>query len=242
MSKRQRRKRRRRKRRRTPAFKAFLQNMAEVRRLLQIHGLLTGTGPGRRWGTEVLNKSAVVLVVACWEAYLEDIASNAFDVALDGCPKPLHFPKEVTKRVGASLREAKDERTIWTLAGHGWKQALSDYKTKTIEKFHNPNSKSVDDFFLRVLGIDALSQGWHWTGMSNVKAKAKLDKIVHVRGSIAHRVQHSSPVRLTTVRNYQGHIRRLVRITDAELVKRFKLWQGAGGPSLAAAAGGATST
>jgi hypothetical protein len=62
--------------------------MTEVRRLLQIHGQLGGTGPGRRWGSEVLNKSAVVLLVACWEAYLEDLVTHAFDESLNRCDKP----------------------------------------------------------------------------------------------------------------------------------------------------------
>ncbi len=208
---------------RTPAFRTFLENMAEVRRLLQIHGQLGGPGPGRRWGTEVLNKSAVVLLVACWEAYLEDVASFAFDAALSRCQEPRRFPKEVIRRVGESLRDTKDERVIWNLAGSGWKDVLSSYKTKTTEKFHNPNSNSVDDFFLRVLGVKSVSKCWHWTGMSVEGAKAKLDRIVNVRGSIAHRVQHSTPVRLATVKSYQGHVRRLVGKTDVEIRKSLKI-------------------
>lgn len=141
---------------RTPAFRTFLENMAEVRRLLQIHGQLGGPGPGRRWGTEVLNKSAVVLLIACWEAYLEDVASFAFDTALKRCQKPDHFPKEVIKRVGESLHDAKDQRVIWRLAGSGWKAVLSDYKTRTIEKFHNPNSNLGGHF----------KTGQRWSGQN----------------------------------------------------------------------------
>lgn len=211
------------KRSRTPAFQAFLENMTEVRRLLQIHGELTGSGPGRRWHTEVLNKSAVVLLIACWEAYLEDIASFAFDSALSRCQAPRHFPKEVIRRIGESLRDAKDERLIWNLAGSGWKNVLSDYKIKIIEKFHNPNSESVDDFFHRILGMKGVSKCWHWTGMSADRARTKLDRIVGVRGSIAHRTQHSRPVHLSTVKNYQGHVRRLVRKTDSEIRRRLKI-------------------
>ncbi len=208
---------------RTSAYKTFAENMQEVKRLLQIHEQLGGTRPGRRWGSEVLNKSAVVLLVACWEAYLEDVASVGFDASLSACSKPRHFAKEVIKRVGEALRHAKDERKIWEIAGNGWKRVLSDHSAKTIENFHNPNSKSVDDFFLRILGMNGISKCWHWAGMSPERAKAKLDGIVNVRGSIAHRVQHSSPVHLTTVRSYQGHVIRLVRKTDADIRKRLKI-------------------
>jgi hypothetical protein len=44
------------------------------------------------------------------------------------------------------------------------------------------------------------------SGSSVERAKTKLDGIVNVRGSIAHRVQYSDPVRLATVKNYQGHV------------------------------------
>lgn len=206
---------------RTPAYREFLGNMEGVGRLLQIHGKLSGKGPGRRWGTEVLNKSAVVLLLACWEAYLEDVAAHAFNTMLKGSVKPAQFPKEVIKRVGQSLRDEKDERAIWRLAGDGWKTALLDYMVTVIQKFHNPNSISVDDFFLRILGIKSISQCWHWTGMSTQRAKTKLDRIVAVRGSIAHRVKHTSPVHLNRVRDFRQHVRKLVRSTDRAILKEL---------------------
>ena len=48
------------------------ENMREVNRLLEIHWELTGGQPGRRHGVEVLNKSAIVLITACWESLVED--------------------------------------------------------------------------------------------------------------------------------------------------------------------------
>jgi RiboL-PSP-HEPN len=217
-------KQRRRKRKRTPAYRAFWSNMTDVNRLLEIHTLLGGSGPGRRRGAEVLNKSAVVLLVACWEAYLEDVVSHAFEVALEDCQDPLNFPKEVWRLVGLSLRQAKDERVIWGLAGQGWKHVLLEHKNNMIKKFHNPKSRRVDELFHNVLGITTVSKCWRWPGISNTKARKKLDGIVNVRGRIAHRVQHSSPVRLKTVKNYQGHVQRLVLITDVEIRKRLKHW------------------
>jgi hypothetical protein len=197
--------------------------MESVGQLLQIHGILGGKGPGRRWGTEVLNKSAVVLLLACWEAYLEDVAAHAFDSMLKHCTKPAQLPKEVIKRVGHSLREVKDERAIWRLAGDGWKTALSEYVDTAIQKFHNPNSVSVDDLFLRILGMENMSQCWHWTGMSSTRAKTKLDRIVTIRGSIAHRVKHTSPVHLNRVRDFRKHVRKLVRSTDRAILNELEI-------------------
>jgi RiboL-PSP-HEPN len=209
--------------RRTPAYSAFLENMAEVRALLKIHGILGGSAPGRRWGTEVLNKTAIVLLVACWEAYLEDVAAFAFQKLLACCTEPREFPKDVLKRVGDSLRACKDERMIWNIAGDGWKAALSDYRSKVIDSFHNPNSKSVDGFFFQVLGLKEISTCWHWPGMSVERARAKLNGLVSIRGSIAHRVKHTAPVHLSQVKNYRGHVRRLVQKTDRKIRRLLKI-------------------
>ena len=58
------------------ARKAFDANVADVDRLLALHSTAGGAGQGRRYGLEVLNKSAIVLVTAYWEAYCEDIAAE----------------------------------------------------------------------------------------------------------------------------------------------------------------------
>jgi hypothetical protein len=44
-------------------------NLTEIDRLLELHALVGGKTKGRRRGLEVLNKSAIVLITAYWEAY-----------------------------------------------------------------------------------------------------------------------------------------------------------------------------
>ena len=58
---------------------AFDKNAADIERLLEIHADLGGDQRGRRFRLEVLNKSAVVLITAFWEAYCEDLAAEALD-------------------------------------------------------------------------------------------------------------------------------------------------------------------
>jgi len=60
----------------------FEGNVGEVKRILEIHREIAGKAPGRKRDVEVLNKSAVVLLVACWEAFIEDLAEAAFDFLL----------------------------------------------------------------------------------------------------------------------------------------------------------------
>ena len=58
------------------AKQKFDKNCEDINKLLEFHESSGGSSPGRRYGLEVLNKSAVVLICAIWEAYCEDIAAE----------------------------------------------------------------------------------------------------------------------------------------------------------------------
>lgn len=51
----------------------FIDNVSDLTELFKLHVKQTGKGPGRRRGVEVLNRSAIVLTTACWEAFVEDV-------------------------------------------------------------------------------------------------------------------------------------------------------------------------
>jgi hypothetical protein len=61
------------------ARSAFDQNAADIQRLLDLHQRVGGDSRGRRYGLEVLNKSAIVLITAFWEAYCEDLAAEGLE-------------------------------------------------------------------------------------------------------------------------------------------------------------------
>jgi len=58
---------------------ALIDNVNEVDRLSQIHGQITTKGPGYKHDVQVLHKSTIVLLVACWEAYVEYLAKEALE-------------------------------------------------------------------------------------------------------------------------------------------------------------------
>ena len=57
----------------------FFDNLGEVYELLGIHQQIAGTGTGRKIGVQTLNKSCIVLLTACWETFIEELISDAFD-------------------------------------------------------------------------------------------------------------------------------------------------------------------
>lgn len=198
----------------------FAANTTDVLDLMEIHNLLGGTRPGRRSAIlQVLNKSAIVLITACWEAYIEDVAREAFDAMLNKCVDPQNFPSKVRVLASKILREDPDESKIWELAGQGWRKVLSQHKDKvfkeTLERFHWPKAVKVDELFHQLLGVKNLSINWRWKNMTTHSACRKLDRYVDMRGKIAHRVSTGLGVYRSWVVDYLNHVIQLVETTDA---------------------------
>ena len=173
-------------------LRRFFANLTEVRRLIKIHTHLTGAKPGRRRDVDILNKSGIVLAVACWEAYVEDLASQAYGAMIAAATSPDAFPTRVLALAGKELRDAADERRIWELAGDGWKQTLARHKDQVLAAylngFHTPRPGNVDRLFDNLIGLKAMSATWKWRKNPNGHVLSRLETLVDLRGAIAHKV------------------------------------------------------
>jgi hypothetical protein len=188
----------------------FLDNLKEVDRLTAIHGRLTTKGPGRKHDVEVLHKSAIVLLVACWEAFIEDLAAATLSWMILHSKDHSRFAEPVLERIGSKYSGMK----VWDLAGDGWKQVLKDnYKevlAKTTGTLNTPRSEQVDQLFEKTVGLTSLSNAWSWRGRSADQTRIALSDLVTLRGAIAHRVSASQHVRLADVRDARGLVCRLM--------------------------------
>ncbi len=185
----------------SPHLEQFLENIAEVQRLMDIHKEIAGDGRGRKYDVEVLNKSAIVLVVACWEAFVEDLAELALRAMVDEAKDHTVLPASVLERVASK----NTGLNAWKLAGQGWKSAIRDnYKevlAKTTGSLNTPRAPQVDDLFLKTIGLPNLSSHWVWPRRKAGQATSALDNLITLRGSIAHRVSHSQSVTKREVTN-----------------------------------------
>jgi hypothetical protein len=93
----------------------FDNNYADIERLIEIHEELAGTGPGYKHGVELLNKSAVVLTSAVWEAYCADLASEAVDHLIAKLSDPAKLPKELRKRIATELENDVNDLAVRVL-------------------------------------------------------------------------------------------------------------------------------
>ena len=181
-------------------------------------------GAGSRY--EVLNKSAVVLLVGCWEAFVEDLARSAFEILLKRAKVHLFSLCVYCLRASRGLKEDLDGRKVWQLAGKGWKDVLERHKQsifgRYIGKLNTPKPANVDSLYKELLGINSISANWHWPGMSIKDSKVKLTGLVELRGAIAHRVKATRAVHKRDVKGYIDFINRIAIETSNQLSDYLK--------------------
>lgn len=148
-------------------LQTFQENLTEVKNLLAIHTSLTGQYPGRRHpAVAVLNRSGIVLLVACWEAFVEDLADKTFSAVLRKAQNPFYFPKDVQKLIAKYLKEDQNELKVLELAGKSWKGIFKQYRIEKsgrfIGGFNTPSAKNIDKLFAELIGLPDLSKCWSW--------------------------------------------------------------------------------
>ncbi len=189
------------------AYKAFRENAADVTKLLALHEGEGGTKPGRRFGLEVLNKSAVVLITSYWEAYCEDIVSEGLTRLVNKAPSAAKLPTELKKLIAKELKADTHELRIWDLSDNGWRDVLRRRLTELQEKrnrrLNTPKAENIIRLFNDGVGITDISASWGWTPtMRPERARAKLDKYVELRNQIAHRGGTAGSVKKQQVTDY----------------------------------------
>lgn len=204
----------------------FYRNLEEVDRLLDIHTQISGSGPGYKHNVQVLNKAALVLLVSCWEAYIEELAKNSFTEMLAAAGSPNVFPVHVLDLAAKEIK--KNNETLWGLHGSGWKEELKKHKEKILGKytegasFNTPSAKNIDKLFSELIGFIGLSSNWYWPKMSTDSARSKLDWLISFRGEIAHKVATSSSAYKSHVHEYRDFLERLSVICNNRVVEFVK--------------------
>ncbi len=200
---------------------AFDENAEDVARLLEIHAEIGGDDKGRRFGLEVLNKSAIVLITAIWEAYCEDIAAEALEHLVTNVASGSALPKELKKRMARDINAENNDLAMWDLADDGWRaKARTRIATLTAErnrKLNTPKTDQINDLFEAAIGLPNVSASWRWKKMSAAQAKTKLDNYVTLRGAVAHRGAAASSIKKAQVSDYFQHVKSLVGKTGGKV-------------------------
>lgn len=199
---------------------SFDENCRDIDRLF---GLKPQRDPGlgHLEQSEVINKSAVVLITAFWEAYCEDLVAEGLEHLIEHVGSPHGLPLSLRRNVAQEIRTMPHELAPWNLADDGWRkllrQRLDEIKAEVSRDFHSPRSERVGKLFDKGLGIPNIISKWRWEGMTASQAAKKLDDFVELRGDIAHRGSTFERVKRKTARAYLDHVRHLVGKTGGHV-------------------------
>lgn len=197
----------------------FNENVKDIDHLLEFRKLKASGGSGRQPpGLEVLSKSAIVLITSFWEAYCEDVASEALLHIVDNARSSEDVPKELRKQISKKIKEDPNELSVWDISDEKWrghlKQRLDRLKEERNRKLNTPKAEFVDKLFEDTIGIKKISSSWYWQKMSADNVRKKLDDYITLRGEIAHRGKASRSVRHGRVTDYRAFIIDLAKRTD----------------------------
>jgi hypothetical protein len=209
------------------ARKAFDANLEDVHRLLKIHADVGGDAKGRRYGLEVLNKSAMVLITAFWEAYCEDLAAEALQHLVTHTPSGAMLPSELKRKISAEIKGAAHDLKMWDLADNGWR-AFANARLGTLmeernRRLNTPKTAQIEDLFMTAIGLQKVSDAWRWRRTSSSQASKRLDRYIEMRGAIAHRGSHSGGVKKAHVTAFLSLVSRLAAKTGGSVNAHVKI-------------------
>ncbi len=200
----------------------------EVDDLLDFHSRLRGTqGKGRSAANlEVLHKSAVVLLTACWESYVENILAESIELIArylnDSSLLNDDLRKSIASTTSKNLRINKNHDLYpWFFTGDGWRIILWEFAELKISELNTPDSANAKTIFALLLGIEDITLSWGRPAKSSPAAAEKLDNHLIDRHVIAHGASPTKNFTKSYITNYRDFLDLTVEKTDKEVSKKL---------------------
>jgi len=189
------------------------QLLKDVDALLETHRK-ENPGTRGRAGLGHLTRSAVFILCAAWEHYVELVCTELFEPLILGVSlESAH--KDVKKILANYVKNQKDESYCLNLIGNGWKQCLKDCLDIEIKGFHTPKSTPVKNLFRDYLGINL-------DGILHKDNCTLIDDFVTKRGDIAHTGAMAGYPKFDEVVKYRDRICSIVMAIDEFLAEEGK--------------------
>lgn len=153
-----------------------------------------------------MNKSAILFLCSAFEAFVEDLASAAFEYIVSNTPSPEKLPTPIRRSIAESLRTDKNELKVWELAADGWKSVAAAHKSRIVDKyvghFNTPKYGNIENLLSELLGFNGTEESFKWRSMPAKTSKEKLREFVELRGALAHGEKPAPSVRKEQVIKY----------------------------------------
>lgn len=166
----------------------------EVRDLLRFISLISGSKNENEINMEVIRRSSVVLTVTAWESFIEDMLGLHVNHRLDNAKSPddisRAFNAVANNWYTAILNQHKNhpkpqDFSKWT--GDNWKELIREKLKVDLGDLNTPKSRNISDLSKRYLGVD-ITKKWDLANVSAPQVNKDLDKLIELRGEIAHRI------------------------------------------------------
>ncbi len=179
---------------RTAALTRLQSRLGDAKRLVEIHEECTGQNRGRRVGYDALNRSAIILAVAAWEGFVEDLLKTAVAQISRHAKGPSALSENVREAMIAYMYETHGwgklntttKETIWALTGRGWRKSYRDYTQVRINSLHTPNYENVKKLYSSTIGLADFTCDWGATRWRPEDYRQKLERLLALRHRIAH--------------------------------------------------------
>lgn len=158
--------------------------LQDAEELIQAHAKLRTGQRGRQWKLGALNRAVVLMCVSAWEAYVEELAKEALE----------------------SFRPTMGAVSQW--------QSLNAACRSQIGRFNTPNSQNVRLLIADAIGLQNVTDSWHWQNCTVVDARRRLDEVLDFRHKIAHGVNPRPIIHNQWVGKLPTFFRILGRCTD----------------------------
>lgn len=205
--------------------------LADANRLIDIHVDLTGEGPGRRYEVDALNRSAIILAVAAWEAFVEDLAKrNCASLArrlknAEDLPGSIKAPLLVWLYEKSNFKAPTPsaQAAMWSLAGHGWREVLREFAAHKAKNLNTPNSENVTKLFRCTLGIHDITESWGYRRWGAETYREKLDAVLTLRHRVAHGAINTETVGKTRAKDAINLVSSLADRSVTKISEHFSL-------------------
>lgn len=150
---------------------------------------------GRRdQSLDVFKRASLILTITAFETFVEDVLRVCVLEKLKNALEPNQIMaafntvaqdwySAISQRQATSPKPA--DFVKW--AGQGWKRLIQERLENDLRNLNTPKSGNIRVFTKRYVGSD-ITAAWIWPGMTATKAQVKLDKLITIRGELAHRI------------------------------------------------------
>ncbi len=205
------------------ALQRYQSKLSDIRDLFEIADLLPGASKGERGrrseNQKVLHKSAIVLLTASWETYVENLLIESVDFLSSKAHTPDVLPIDLRKSIS---KYDKNELFHWQFSGDNWRIITSTYIRHSLRNFNTPKSSNIIEVFSSHLGIIDISKSWSRRNKAQEQAVETLDEWLNERHKIVHGDLSDPRYLKRDVISYQEFLEKTVSLTDEAVKKHLK--------------------